>query len=43
MAPSSNVDEFKKNFQTSMDLLGIDYLDNLDFHGPGDLKSIRLR
>lgn len=41
IGPSSNVDEFKANFDLSMKLLGLDYLDNLDFHGPGDLESIR--
>jgi predicted aldo/keto reductase-like oxidoreductase len=41
IGPSSDVDEFKRNFETSMELLGIDYLDNLDFHGPGNLESIR--
>lgn len=41
IGPSSNVDEFKSNFELSMKLLGLDYLDNLDFHGPGDLESIR--
>ena len=41
ICPSSNVDEFKANFELSMNSLGLDYLDNLDFHGPGDVTSIR--
>ena len=28
IGPSTDVDEFKKNFDTCMDLLGLDYLDN---------------
>lgn len=40
IGPSSDVEEFKRNFETSMNLLGLDYLDNLDFHGPGNLKTI---
>ena len=39
IGPSSNVDEFKRNFELSMSLLGLDYLDNLDFHGPGSLET----
>src|SRR5579872_6131180 len=41
IGPSSNVDEFKRNFDTSQSLLGVDCIDNLDFHGPGSLESIR--
>ena len=41
IGPSSNVDEFKRNFEKSMSLLQLDYLDNLDFHGPGNLETIR--
>lgn len=41
IGPSSDVDQFKKNWDTSMELLGLDYLDNLDFHGPGSLESVR--
>lgn len=40
IGPSSNVDEFKRNFDLSMKHLGIDYLDNLDFHGPGSYETI---
>ena len=35
IGPSSDLDEFKKNWDISMGHLGLDYLDNLDFHGPG--------
>lgn len=41
IGPSSNVDDFKRNFETSMRLLGLDYLDNLDFHGPGNYETIK--
>ncbi len=41
IGPSSKVDDFKRNFEKSMSLLGIDYLDNLDFHGPGNLETVR--
>lgn len=41
IGPSTRVDDFKRNFEKSMNLLGIDYLDNLDFHGPGNYKSIK--
>ena len=41
IGPSTNVDEFKRNFEKSMGYLGLDYLDNLDFHGPGNLDVIR--
>lgn len=41
IGPSSDVEEFKRNFDTSQSLLGVDCIDNLDFHGPGDLESIR--
>ena len=41
IGPSSQVDDFKRNFEISMTNLGIDYLDNLDFHGPGNLESVR--
>jgi predicted aldo/keto reductase-like oxidoreductase len=37
---SSQVDEFKRNFELSMKLLDLDYLDNLDFHGPGSFESV---
>ena len=40
IGPSSKVDDFKRNFEKSMSLLGIDYLDNLDFHGPGNLETV---
>jgi predicted aldo/keto reductase-like oxidoreductase len=40
IGPSSDVDEFKKNFDISMKYLGVDYLDNFDFHGPGNYKSV---
>ena len=40
IGPSSKVDDFKRNFEQSMKLLGIDYLDNLDFHGPGNLETV---
>ncbi|XOV90227.1 MAG: aldo/keto reductase [Pseudomonadota bacterium] len=40
IGPSSNVDDFKRNFEISMKHLGIDYLDNLDFHGPGSLETV---
>jgi len=40
IGPSSDVDEFKRNFDISMGHLGIDYLDNLDFHGPGSYKTV---
>ena len=38
IGPSSNVDDFKRNFETSMKLLG---LDNLDFHGPGSYETVK--
>ena len=41
IGPSSDVDEFKRNFDISQSLLGVDTIDNLDFHGPGDLESVR--
>lgn len=41
IGPSSQVDTFKRNFEISMAKLGIDYLDNLDFHGPGNYESIK--
>jgi predicted aldo/keto reductase-like oxidoreductase len=41
IGPSTKVDDFKRNFEKSMGLLGIDYLDNLDFHGPGNYKSVK--
>ena len=41
IGPDSDVNKFKKNFETSMNLLGLDYLDNLDFHGPGSYDSIK--
>ncbi len=41
IGPSSDLDEFKRNWDTSMSLLGLDYLDNLDFHGPGSLDATR--
>ena len=31
IGPSTKVDDFKRNFEKSMDYLGLDYLDNLDF------------
>ncbi|MDA3963497.1 MAG: aldo/keto reductase [Planctomycetota bacterium] len=40
IGPSSQVDDFKRNFELSMSLLGLDYLDNLDFHGPGSLEQV---
>ena len=40
IGPSSNVDEFKRNFDISMNFLGLDYLDNLDFHGPGSYETV---
>jgi predicted aldo/keto reductase-like oxidoreductase len=41
IGPSSEVDDFKRNFDTSMKYLGIDYLDNLDFHGPGSYETLK--
>jgi len=41
IGPSSNVDDFKRHWDVSMHNLGLDYLDNLDFHGPGSLEQIR--
>ena len=41
IGPSTEVDEFKRNFEKSMRLLGLDYLDNLDFHGPGNLATVK--
>ena len=41
IGPSSDVDEFKRNWDRSMENLGLDYLDNLDFHGPGSVEQIR--
>jgi hypothetical protein len=41
IGPSSGVDDFKRNFEKSMSKLGIDYLDNLDFHGPGNYKTLK--
>lgn len=41
IGPSSNVDDFKKNFDISMQNLELDYIDNLDFHGPGNYDSIK--
>ncbi len=38
---SKNVDDFKKNFDLSMKYLDLDYIDNLDFHGPGSLESLK--
>lgn len=40
IGPSSDVDEFKRNWEKSFNLLGLDYIDNLDFHGPGSLEQI---
>jgi len=41
IGPSSNVDDFKRNFDISQEHLGIDVIDNLDFHGPGSYESVR--
>jgi len=41
IGPSSDVDNFKKHFERSMQHLGIDYLDNLDFHGPGSYETLK--
>ena len=41
IGPSSKVDDFKRNFEKSMNYLGLDYLDNLDFHGPGNYKTLK--
>jgi predicted aldo/keto reductase-like oxidoreductase len=41
IGPSSNVDQFRRNFDASQELLGIEYLDNLDFHGAGSLDAVR--
>ena len=41
IGPSSNVDEFKRHFDISQEMLGVDTIDNLDLHGPGDLESLR--
>lgn len=41
IGPSSKVDDFKRNFEKSMSLLGLDYLDNLDFHGPGSYETLK--
>ena len=41
IGPSTKTDDFKRNFDKSMKYLGIDYLDNLDFHGPGNLSVIQ--
>ena len=41
IGPSSEVDDFKRNFDKSMANLGLDYLDNLDFHGPGSYAQIK--
>lgn len=41
IGPSSDVDEFKRNWDLSMENLGLDYIDNLDFHGPGNLENIK--
>ena len=41
IGPSTKTDDFKRNFDISMKSLGIDYLDNLDFHGPGNLSVIQ--
>ena len=38
VGPSSNLDKFKKAFDKSMAELDIDYLDNFDFHGPGNMN-----
>jgi len=40
IGPSSDLDEFKKNFDLSMSTLDLDYIDNLDFHGPGNYNTI---
>jgi predicted aldo/keto reductase-like oxidoreductase len=41
IGPSSKVDDFKRHFEKSMNLLGLDYLDNLDFHGPGSYETVK--
>jgi hypothetical protein len=41
IGPSSNVDDFKRNFDISQEYLGIECIDNLDFHGPGSVESVR--
>ncbi|MDA1191078.1 MAG: aldo/keto reductase [Candidatus Poribacteria bacterium] len=41
IGPDSDLDKFKRNWDTCMSLLGLDYLDNLDFHGPGSPEQIR--
>ena len=38
---SSDVDEFKRHFELSQQALDLEYIDNLDFHGPGSLDSVR--
>ena len=40
VGPSSDVDEFKRNFELSEKAMDLDYIDNLDFHGPGDVESV---
>jgi len=40
IGPSSDVEEFKRNFDLSMSTLDLSYIDNLDFHGPGNYKTI---
>jgi uncharacterized protein len=41
IGPSSDVDEFKRNWERSQSALGLDVIDNLDFHGPGSAEQIR--
>ncbi len=40
IGPDSDVEKFKKNFEISQELLGIDCIDNLDFHGPGSWERV---
>lgn len=41
IGPSSDVDDFKRNWERSFTNLGLEYIDNLDFHGPGSVEQIR--
>jgi hypothetical protein len=41
IGPAATYDEFMKNFETSMEKIGIDVLDNLDIHGINNEEKFR--